>query len=105
VAVILAWPTDTAVTSPDEVTVATDSSDDPQATLTPEMLNPVSSRTVAVIKAVDPTEPKSTSAGKTMMEAGRGAETALVSFSVPLHPQPTKPAQRRAETSKKRFKR
>ena len=58
VAVIVAVPSATLVTSPAALTVAIDVFEDVHVTVAPEIVSPRASNTVAVTVLVSPTEPK-----------------------------------------------
>ena len=69
VAVMVAVPSATAVTSPAAETVATDELDVTQVTVAPEMMFPPASLTVATTVAVAPIELKVTLVGTSVTEA------------------------------------
>ena len=69
VAVMVAVPLPTAVTSPAEETVTIDASDVAQVTVAPEMMFPPASLTVAVREAVSPIELKVRLVGASVTEA------------------------------------
>ena len=69
VAVIVAVPSATAVTSPAAETVATDELDVAHVTVAPEMMFPPASLTVAVREAVSPIELKVRLVGASVTEA------------------------------------
>ena len=69
VAVMVAVPLPTAVTSPAEETVTIDASDVAQVTVAPEMMFPPASLTVAVREAVSPIELKVRLVGDRVTEA------------------------------------
>ena len=69
VAVMVAVPSVTAVTSPAEETVTIDASDVAQVTVAPEMMFPPASLTVAVREAVSPIELKVRLVGASVTEA------------------------------------
>jgi len=69
VAVMVAVPLPTAVTSPAEETVTIDASDVAQVTVAPEMMFPPASLTVAVREAVSPIDVKLRLVGASVTEA------------------------------------
>ena len=69
VAVMVAVPSATAVTSPADETVATDELDVAHVTVAPEMMFPPASLTVATTVAVAPIELKVTLVGASVTEA------------------------------------
>ena len=69
VAVMVAVPSATAVTSPADETVATDELDVAHVTVAPEMMFPPASLTVATRVAVAPIELKVTLVGDSVTEA------------------------------------
>ena len=69
VAVMVAVPSATAVTSPADETVATDELDVAHVTVAPEMMFPPASLTVATTVAVAPIELKVTLVGESVTEA------------------------------------
>ena len=71
-AVTVAAPLPTAVTSPDVLTVTTWESLDDHSTDAPSTGWPLASRTVAENRTVSPSATKSTAAGVTATDAGRG---------------------------------
>jgi hypothetical protein len=72
VAVIVTDPFATAVTSPDELTIARLSSDDDQVNVLPEIVSPFASSAVAASWTVSPRDPSVAEAGVTTTETTAG---------------------------------
>ncbi len=89
VAVILASPTASGVTSPEALTVATDSSEDDQVKVLPDIVFPLASRAVALSWTCSPREVRVLEAGVTCTDA-----------TGPVMPgPPSSPSQEKSATS------
>ena len=106
VAVIVAEPLATAVTVPEDETVATDAADVAHDTLAPLIVAPFWSLTVAVSVAVSPMVPRLRLEGDIVIDVATGVGVVGVVGAVGVDPPPSPPPQdrRRSATPKRKYR-
>ena len=99
VAVIVAEPWATAVTAPEDETVATDAADVVHDTLAPLIVAPLWSLTVAVSVAVSPMVPRLRLEGDIEIDVATGVGVVGVVGAVGVDPPPSPQARRKSTTA------